>query len=175
MRLKIRQNMRYAHVEGIYRTMYPNVYVDPYNPNNPNFPFLDPAGAPWSAIIWSRETSQGQLYLGQQCRAEIAHRAGCAQALVGVDYRVPQGTRAIRLRHDPTPFDLYAPVYTGVTPPALSPEPDLRQSQLGLYVQDQMRLGPWLAVVGLRQDYVTSNVAGIAGRKTPRRPPAVPG
>ena len=27
--LKIRQNMRYAHVEGIYRTMYPDVYSDP--------------------------------------------------------------------------------------------------------------------------------------------------
>ena len=43
--LKIRQNMRYAHVEGIYRTAYPNVYGDPYAPLNPNpyFPFMDPS------------------------------------------------------------------------------------------------------------------------------------
>jgi iron complex outermembrane receptor protein len=42
----------------------------------------------------------------------------------------------------------------------MSPEPDLRQNQLGLYAQDQLRLGPWLAVLGLRHDYVTSDTQG---------------
>jgi len=50
-------------------------------------------------------------------------------------------------------------------------EPDLRQSQLGLYAQDQMRLGPWAgrrrAAPGLRHQ----QCAGDARRKTQRRPP----
>ena len=71
----------------------------------------------------------------------VAHKV-----LFGADYRVLKERARSGFATDPTPFDLYAPVYTGVTPPALSPEPDLRQTQLGLYAQDQMRLGPWLAV-----------------------------
>ena len=68
--------------------------------------------------------------------------------------------------YDPTPFDLYAPVYNGVTAPTLSPEPEVRQSQLGLYAQDQMRLGPWLAVLGVRQDFVTNDVQGSPAEDT---------
>jgi iron complex outermembrane receptor protein len=47
-----------------------------------------------------------------------------------------------------------------------SPEADLRQSQLGLYAQDQMRLGPWLAVLGIRQDFVSNNVQGAPAEDT---------
>ena len=42
----------------------------------------------------------------------------------------------------------------------------MRQSQLGLYAQDQMRLGPWLAVLGVRQDFVTNNVQGSPAEDT---------
>ena len=38
----------------------------------------------------------------------------------------------------------------------MSPEPDARQNQTGLYAQDQMRLGPWLATLGVRQDYAST-------------------
>ena len=48
----------------------------------------------------------------------------------------------------------------------MTPEADVRQSQLGLYAQDQMRLGPWLAVLGVRQDYVTNNVQGSPTEET---------
>src|SRR5439155_16486417 len=67
---------------------------------------------------------------------------------------------------DPTPFDLYASVYNPLVPPTMTPEADVRQSQLGLYAQDQMRLGPWLAVVGLRQDFVSNNVQGAPAEDT---------
>ena len=37
-RLKIRQNLRYAHVDGIYRSVLMLNFVDP---SDPNYPFLD--------------------------------------------------------------------------------------------------------------------------------------
>ena len=71
-----------------------------------------------------------------------------------------------------TPFDLYNPVYgqaeTLLDPNTLAPisemeifqDPDGLQQQKGLYVQDQIKLGPWIAVVGLRQDWVTTELTG---------------
>jgi iron complex outermembrane recepter protein len=110
--------------------------------------------------IWSRETVKDSLTSDSHAELKVLTGPVAHKLLFGVDYRELRERARSAFASDPTPFDLYAPVYTGVTPPALSPEPDLRQSQLGLYVQDQMRLGPWLAIVGLRQDYVTSDVVG---------------
>ncbi|MCK1638391.1 TonB-dependent siderophore receptor [Bradyrhizobium sp. 157] len=160
--LKVRQNMRYAHVEGIYRTMYPDWST------NPADPFLDPATrrtvARW---VSSRQTTKDSFTSDTNAELKFATGAITHKALFGVDYRA-LGERASSSGaiHDPRPFDLYAPVYNGVVPPPLSPEPDLRQSQLGLYAQDQMRLGPWLAVVGLRQDFITNDVQGAPAEDT---------
>jgi iron complex outermembrane recepter protein len=155
--LKIRQNMRYTHVEGIYRTMYPDLTIDPANPDSP---FLDSSRRTVARSIWSRETVKDSLTSDSNAELKVLTGPVAHKLLFGVDYRELRERARSAFASDPTPFDLYAPVYTGVTPPALSPEPDLRQSQLGLYVQDQMRLGPWLAIAGLRQDYVTSDVVG---------------
>ena len=156
--LKIRQNMRYAHVEGIYRTMYPNLnFVDPADPN---FPFLDAGRRTVARDIWSRETVKDSFTSDSNAELKLLTGPVAHKLLFGADYRVLKERAKSGFATDPTPFDLYAPVYTGVTPPALSPEPDLRQTQLGLYVQDQMRLGQWIAVLGLRQDYVASDVVG---------------
>jgi iron complex outermembrane receptor protein len=155
--LKIRQNMRYTHVEGIYRTMYPDLTIDPANPDSP---FLDSSRRTVARSIWSRETVKDSLTSDSNAELKVLTGPVAHKLLFGVDYRELRERARSAFASDPTPFDLYAPVYTGVTQPALSPEPDLRQSQLGLYVQDQMRLGPWLAIAGLRQDYVTSDVVG---------------
>jgi iron complex outermembrane recepter protein len=161
--LKIRQNMRYAHVEGIYRSMYPDLTIDPANPDSP---FLDPSRRTVARSIWSRETVKDSLTSDSNAELKVLTGPVAHKLLFGVDYRELRERTRSAFAGDPTPFDLYAPVYTGVTPPALSPEPDLRQSQLGLYVQDQMRLGPWLAIVGLRQDYVTNDVVGAPVENT---------
>jgi iron complex outermembrane receptor protein len=158
--LKIRQNMRYAHVEGIYRTMYPDVYSDPANP------FLDPARRTVARFISGRETTKNSFTSDSNAELKFATGPIMHKTLFGVDYRALGERASSGVYLDPTPFDLYAPVYNGVVPPTLSPEPDLRQSQLGLYAQDQMRLGPWLAIVGLRQDYVTSNTQGSPAEDT---------
>ena len=161
--LKIRQNMRYAHVEGIYRTMYPDLTIDPANPDSP---FLDSSRRTVARSIWSCETSKDSLTSDSNAELKVLTGPVAHKLLFGVDYRELRERARSAFASDPTPFDLYAPVYTGMTAPALTPEPDLRQTQLGLYVQDQMRLGPWLAIVGLRQDYVTSDVVGAPVENT---------
>ena len=78
------------------------------------------------------------------------------------------------------PFDIYNPVY-GQSLLLLSPflalggdpfpfvpsdavpleaRPEETQTQAGIYIQDQLRLGPWLAVLGVRQDWLTIEEAG---------------
>ncbi|ANW04025.1 TonB-dependent siderophore receptor [Bradyrhizobium icense] len=156
--LKIRQNMRYAHVEGIYRSTWPDLNF--VNPSNPDFPFLDSSRRTVARSIWSRETVKDSLTSDSNAELKLLTGPVAHKLLFGVDYRELRERAQSGFATDPTPFDLYAPVYSGVTAPAMSPEPDLRQTQLGLYAQDQMRLGPWLAIVGLRQDYVTSDVVG---------------
>ncbi|MCK1518228.1 TonB-dependent siderophore receptor [Bradyrhizobium sp. 190] len=159
--LKIRHNMRYTHVEGIYRSVYPDNYTTPADP------FLDP-GTHRTMARWvsSRQTTKDSFTSDSNAELKFATGAITHKALFGVDYR-GLGERASAGSYlDTKPFDLYAPVYNPVVPPTLSPEPDLRQSQLGLYAQDQMRLGPWLAVLGIRQDFVSNNVQGSPAEDT---------
>jgi iron complex outermembrane recepter protein len=158
--LKIRQSMRYAHVEGIYRTVYPDNY------SNPDNPYLDAEHRTVARWVSGRQTTKDSFTSDANAELKFATGAITHKALFGVDYR-GLGERASSGSYlDPTPFDLYAPVYTALTPPVLSPEAGLRQSQLGLYAQDQMRFGPWLAVLGVRQDIVSSNVQGSPGEDT---------
>ncbi|UPT93697.1 TonB-dependent siderophore receptor [Bradyrhizobium barranii subsp. apii] len=156
--LKIRQNLRYAHVEGIYRSMWPDLnFVDP---SDPNYPFLDSSRRTVARSVWNRETVKDSLTSDSNAELKLQTGAVAHKVLLGADYREARERAQSGFATDPTPFDLYTPVYNGVTAPAMSPEPNLRQSQFGLYAQDQLRLGPWLAVLGLRHDYVTSDTQG---------------
>ena len=140
-------------------------FVDP-SIANPNFPFLDAEQAHRGARHMEPRDSQGQLHLGQQCRAEIAHRAGCAQGCCSAPTTAGSGNaRNPASTTDTTPFDLYAPVYSGVTAPALSPNRICGRASSGFMRRTRCGSGHGWPSLGLRQDYVTSNVAGIAGRK----------
>ncbi|QOZ24991.1 TonB-dependent siderophore receptor [Bradyrhizobium sp. CCBAU 51753] len=152
--LTVRQNLRYAHVEGIYRTMYPDVYSNPENP------FLDAERRTVARFIYGRETAKDIFTSDSNAELKFATGALTHKALFGADYRTQKERASSGTGYDDRPFDLYAPVYNGVVPPALAAEPDVRQSQLGLYAQDQIRLGRWLAVLGIRHDFVTNDLQG---------------
>jgi iron complex outermembrane receptor protein len=47
----------------------------------------------------------------------------------------------------------------------LTARPTEIQIQSGLYIQDQLRLGPWIAVLGLRQDWLTMESDGSPDEK----------
>jgi iron complex outermembrane receptor protein len=116
-------------------------------------------------FISSRETTKDSFTSDSNAELKFATGPITHKALFGVDYRglKERASSGSRLRSDavrPLRSRLY-----GVPANAVA-EPDLRQSQLGLYAQDQMRLGPWLAVLGVRQDFVTNNVQGSPAEDT---------
>ncbi|MGJ7495755.1 TonB-dependent siderophore receptor [Variovorax sp. RT4R15] len=57
-------------------------------------------------------------------------------------------------------IDAYAPVYGNLQDPVREAYPRTRQKQNGLYLQDQMKLGNWILVAGLRHDRATSSAEG---------------
>jgi iron complex outermembrane recepter protein len=152
---KINQSTRVSHVDGVYNTLYPDNY------SNPGNPYLDPVTRRTVAryaesLITSRDI------LNSDTNGELKFATGplTHKVLAGIDFRRMRETGLQGFSYIATPFDLYAPTYGNFTPPAAPPFPPLLQQQTGLYVQDQLRLGPWIAVVGLRHDKVTSDKDG---------------
>jgi iron complex outermembrane receptor protein len=153
--LKIKQSFRYSHTDGDYAIMYPDLYSNPTNP------FLDANRRTVARIYYARQAAKDAFTSDSNAELKVATGPVSHKILVGIDYLgLSEKTRS-GSGLDPRPFDLYAPVYSGFSAPALTDDPAARQGQTGFYAQDQMRLGPWLALLGVRQDYVNYSVEGL--------------
>ena len=152
--IKVVHNMRYQAVAGTYRTAYPDLY---WAPNAPD-PYLDPARR--LVNRWSDVWLTDRKTFTSDSNAELKFATGplSHKVLVGFDYRRMSETGQAGTALDVTPFDLYAPVYTGITFPTLMTTPDLVQQQAGFYVQDQVRWGQLIGVYGLRYDKAKSDI-----------------
>lgn len=152
--VKVRQNMRYARVDGIYNSAYPNNY------SNPSNPYLDPAQRTVGRYIYSKISHKDTFNADNN--AEIKFESGPLKhdVLLGFDYRYEKDAGETGFGYDGTPFDLYSPTYTSVTAPTLTPYATSRQRQWGFYAQDQMKLDRWIVTAGIRRDAVTSNFDG---------------
>ena len=150
--VKFTQNLRYAHVDGVYRSVYANFYGDP---------FLDASRRTVSRFASSQAVSNDNFTVDNNIQVKALTGALEHEVLFGVDYRDFFARSSVApFSADATPFDLYAPVYTSVPLPDLERLANARQNQTGLYAQDQMRLGPWLATIGVRQDYAATRYPG---------------
>lgn len=146
--VKFTQNLRYARVDGIYQSVYANSFSAD--------PFLDASRRTVNRYNSSQTSSKDNFTIDNNIQVKALTGALSHKLLFGVDYRDVSERSAVGSALDATPFDLYAPVYTSLPLPALIAAPDTRQTQTGLYAQDQMRLGPWLATLGIRQDYAST-------------------
>ena len=151
---KIRQSTRYWHTDGVYRSAYPDNYTHPENP------YLDPAHR--TVARWTFGSDSKRDNLTSDSNAELKFATGPVShvVLVGADYRRFKERSAIGGEYIATPFDLYAPVYTSLPQPPMTASPDLLQQQTGIYAQNQMRLGRWIAVAGVRHDRVQGDSDG---------------
>lgn len=98
---------------------------------------------------WSLDNQvHGQFHTGP-----LAH-----QLLVGLDFSDSDWTRQQRFG-SATALDLYNPVYGGaITLPATATRMAESTQQLGLYLQDQIKLGQrWIALLGARYDKARSD------------------
>jgi iron complex outermembrane receptor protein len=84
------------------------------------------------------------------------------QVLAGLDFS--RQTETVSKGGAPSSkIDAYDPVYVGN--PVLTPRvdgPKSTQRQVGLYVQDQMKIDQWIVIAGLRRDNATTSVVGKA-------------
>ncbi|HEY8459195.1 MAG TPA: TonB-dependent receptor [Blastocatellia bacterium] len=81
-------------------------------------------------------------------------------ALIGVDYQKATFTGFTGYSDEPA-LDVFNPVYGNYVFPTLSAYPKIRQSQTGLYAQDQIRVRErWVASLGVRKDWANSETAG---------------
>lgn len=179
-RAKISLKARYIDSDLTYFTHYPNSYSNPANP----YVLLDPAtGAPVVdpvtnlAVPDPEQRTIGLYYDGSTARMEIFSTDNNVQlgfdtgaaiehlVLAGVDYswnhvRKMQGTGIEYI--DIYDID-YAALqrFDGGLPPSARPSEDVEQTQLGFYLQDQIRLWDRISVVlGARRDRVTSRSFG---------------
>ena len=146
--VKFTQNLRFAHVDGIYRSVYANVFSAD--------PFLDPVTRRTVNRYTSNQAvSNDNITVDNNLQVKGLTGALEHKVLFGVDYRGLYARSSVGGGFDPTPFDLYTPAYTSLPLPDLARLSDAKQGQTGLYAQDQMRARPMACharcSAGLRQ------------------------
>ncbi|HEY0199298.1 MAG TPA: TonB-dependent siderophore receptor [Rhodanobacter sp.] len=84
--------------------------------------------------------------------------------LAGVDYRRSNDDYASAFDFDAPGLDIFDPVYgSPVTVPAYTSHTIQIQTQLGVYLQDQIKLDRWLLTIGGRQDHVKTDTDDLIG------------
>jgi iron complex outermembrane receptor protein len=177
---KMQHSSRYADISNVYNSTYPgffagNVFL------NPNFPYTDPAQTQMHRVktIQSADT---QIF-NQDTNLEARFATGLLEhrVLGGVDYADFRAKGRAGDALNINPFDVYNPQYgqpefligvpcgtLAAVPVAAVPvcdRPNQEITQTGLYVQDQMRLGNWIAVLGARKDWIENWTTGSTTQK----------
>ncbi|MEZ5444357.1 MAG: TonB-dependent siderophore receptor [Gammaproteobacteria bacterium] len=151
----VRQNMRYSHSTVDYRTLYPDVFSNPQNP------FVDAAQRQVFRFGYIREQQDDAWTLDNQVQADWDWGFARHTVLVGLDYSHDRIQRRQGFSFDTNPFDLFDPVYGNFTAPVALHEPDTSIQQVGVYFQDQIRLGQkWILSGGFRHDWASTDVDG---------------
>ena len=146
--LTFRQNLRYSWMYNAQRSFYGTGYA---------------SAADEAAGLMSREGSAGastinSIAVDNQLQGRFVTGILSHTTLVGIDYRNTSFRDAASLYSTGT-LNVFAPVYTN-TWANLGPYDDkgIKQSQLGLYAQDQIRLGRLSFLIGGRQDFATTDL-----------------
>lgn len=149
----LRHNLRSTRNELGYRSIYADAF------SNPGNSYLDPAQRVIGRLAWADDTRVRMLATDQHLHGKFTTGSVRHELLAGLD--------AMRFRQESAtafalapPIDVFAPVHTGFTEMALTPSAATTQRQAGLYLQDQMKIGRWIVVAGLRHDRATSGAEG---------------
>lgn len=159
---------RYIDAKSTFRELYPDVYSDPSNP------FID--GTALTGQTLNRNAYQtkphGQIFTSD-VNARLSFDTGplTHQLLGGIDYsnyfeRTLTAFGGSAYTPGITPINAYNPINTGVSPTVLPYDelPTQRNTQLGFYLQDQIRYADRITLVaGLRHDRARSKTEGVDG------------
>lgn len=150
----VRQSFRAARNKVDYVSVYGNPFASPLAP------FVDPQQRLLPREGWFAKTDVRMQNIDQHVEGRFKTGAVEHQMLAGLD--------AARFKQDEAqmfdtvpPIDIFDPVYVPYTQPPLPAPVKSSQRQLGVYLQDQMKIGEhWIVVAGLRHDRVKNGIAG---------------
>lgn len=181
--LSIHHGSRYTDTHNIYASHYTAPLPENFAPGTA--PFLDAAQEKIARVKFFSETDTDIFTTDTNLQAKLATGDVLHRFIGGVDYtHYSQDNRrgsgvvnftALPFAPFPAPFDVYNPNYgpspyvvllnennlpTGAVGPdiVISPTDGITQEQTGVYFQDQLRWGQWIAVLGIRKDWLTSEL-----------------
>ena len=142
--------VRYIEAEAAFNEIFPDVY------SNPDDPFIDAARRRVNRFAYAIESDARTFTTDNHLRFEAATGPLAHTLLVGVDYLNYRETQ--RSGFGPVAdIDIYAPVYGNFVAPELLPLGTLRQEQIGVYLQNQIRIANRASLVlGARRDRAKS-------------------
>lgn len=173
--LKFQHSSRYSDVHNDYLGTYgyPWIYAlggpfAGYSPADPSEQYLN--------RVRGRIITDTQMF-NQDTNLEAKFGTGIVQHRVigGVDYSHFTARQGQNNTQDVSPIDVYDPgshtsvwagfdctgtLIIGYDDPEICSTSNQQVAQTGLYIQDQMRLGNWIAVVGARKDWVENSADG---------------
>jgi iron complex outermembrane receptor protein len=163
---KFRQNLRYASVDTYFQAHRVEGFAD-----------ADLTTVDRGAYAVSADA--GTFTVDNQLETKFASGPLGHKVLVGFDYLRTTGNFAFNGASPvkfpggtyDSPINVYNPVYGAVAVPPLLPfqANHTEQTQVGVYVQDQIKLGNWLLTLGGRQDWAENAVDDLLSGKTPRQ------
>ncbi|MET4729211.1 iron complex outermembrane receptor protein [Lysobacter enzymogenes] len=150
----VRQSFRAARNKVDYVSVYGNPFASPLAP------FVDPQQRLLPREGWFAKTEVRMQNIDQHVEGRFKTGAVEHQMLAGLD--------AARFKQDEAqmfdtvaPIDIFDPVYVPYMQPPLPAPVKSSQRQLGVYLQDQMKVGEhWIVVAGLRHDRVKNGIVG---------------
>jgi len=165
-RWALRQSARSTSNEVDYFSLYADSFSNPANP------YLDPARRVLGRFGYFEHREVDTFSTDQHLEARFATGALQHTVLLGLDTANHKDDAQVSF-DDPVglggtipSIDVYAPVYAPYTPPPLAAQPRTKLSHTGVYLQDQLKLGRWTAVLGVRHDDTKNQVAGQPDEKS---------
>ena len=178
---KLQHSMRYSDIHNDYRSSYPGFFAGDYY-GTPPVPNYDDPQQTTMQRIKSISIADTQIFnTDTNLEAKFSTGILTHKVLGGLDYANFRASSSYGDALNTTPFNVYNPVYgqpenlIGYDCDFVAPQPvadvivcpnaDQEVTQTGLYIQDQMRLGNWIAVVGARQDWLENGSEGSPTQK----------
>jgi iron complex outermembrane receptor protein len=177
---KVRHSSRYEDIHNDYASTFSGHFYATPAAGFPFYPYLEP-GQTLMARAKTLTVTDTQIFTQDtNLQAKFATGGITHKVVGGVDYSNFKSSSVSGSALNLTPFDVYNPVYgqpeflygfsCGDPSPAphylselpVCDNPDLKTKQTGAYLQDQIRLGNWLAILGVRKDWVDTQSSLVA-------------
>ncbi|TWT01736.1 TonB-dependent siderophore receptor [Reyranella sp. CPCC 100927] len=149
--LKVNSSTRFVKGKVHFVEIFPDVYSNPTNPFHPDGRTLD-------RLTYEVRQRNQAFTTDNNLQFDFTTGVLTHKVLVGVDY-LNFRLKGAKASGSTTPIDAYSPVYGNFDLPPLVRDPKLRQTQIGVYVQDQIRYSNWASLVlGIRRDHAEARV-----------------